>query len=536
MQQYDAIIIGGGHNGLVTAALLADTGRSVLVLEQRETLGGAAATEEIFPGFKINSGAHDAGLFRPEIVEALALADHGLEFTDSPAVACAPQPDGRALTLWRDVERSQAEIARFSEADADKFPAFIEAVGYAARFLQGVMLRTPPSLSNEALPYLLSWFQSALEMERVGQRELSDFFRVLALSVAEWLDEWFESDALKGLLGTAGIAGAMQGPLAPYTAFVFLYHYLGGHETGFRSSRFVQGGVGQLSAALAAAARTRGVDIQTGIKVAQVLIDNGEAGGVLLENGDKLGAKVVISNADPRRTFFSLVGPTHLPLNFVRRVKNIRFRGVTAKVNLALSALPNFIALSQSPNPPISQSPLSGHILISPSLEYLERAYDDAKYGRFSAKPYLDVVIPTLTDPSLAPDEQHVMSITMQYAPYRLREGDWETQRETLGDHIIDTLAAYAPNLKELILQRQVLTPLDWEQEYGLTEGSIYHGQMEFDQWLSLRPVAGFGHYRTPIRNLYLCGAGTHPGGGLTGVPGYNAAQEILSDFKDWLI
>jgi phytoene dehydrogenase-like protein len=534
-KSYDAIIIGGGHNGLVTAALLAKAGRSVLVLERRKMAGGAAVTEEIFPGFKVNTGAHDAGLFRPEVVEALRLEQHGLEFIESPVVAFAPQPDGKALTLWRDLEKSQVEIASFSEADAEKFPAFIGAVQYITGKLDSLMTRTPPSLDEESINQFLPWFQAGLGIERLSRRELADFVRVIFLSAAEFLDEWFENDVLKGLLATSGITGTMQGPKSPGTAFTMLYHYLGGAETGFRASRFVRGGIGQLTTALISAAREQGAEIETGLEVSQIITGNGQATGVRLADGAKISAKVIVSSADPRRTFFDLVGATNLEVRFMRKVKSIRYRGCTAKVNLALSGLPHFTTLA--PSLPLTHDgdqgwELSGHILISPSPDYLERAYDDAKYGRLSEQPYLDVVIPSLLDPTLAPAGQHTMSIVMQYAPYRLRQSNWAEQRERLGDKIIETLAHYAPNLKELILHRQILTPLDWEQSYGLPEGSIYHGQMELDQVLFMRPVAGYAQYRTPVRNLYLCGAGTHPGGGLTGAPGYNAAREILKDWK----
>ena len=520
---YDTIIIGGGHNGLVTAGLLAKAGQRILVLEQRNTLGGVAATEEIFPGFKVNVGAPDAGLFRPEVIEALDLTTHGLEFIESPVTAFAPQPNGPALTLWRDVKKSQNEIARFSEADAEKFPAFIEAVGYVTNLLEKLLLHTPPNLTLEQLDQILPWFQTKLGLERLGRRELADFARVLSLSTAEFLGEWFESEALKGLLGGAGITGSMQGPMSPGTAFLWFYHYLDGSHHGFKSSRFVRGGMGQLCAALAKAARQQGTEIQTGVEVQRVALSEGQATGVVLANGDHISAKTIVSNADPRRTFFKLVGAPHLEIRFMRQVRNIRYRGCTAKVNLSLRDLPNFAGN-------LAPSQISGHILISPSLEYLERAYDAAKYGRCSPAPYLDVVFPSLLDPSLAPSGQHLMSITMQYAPYHLRNADWDSRREALSDKIISTLAGYAPNLESLIIDRQVITPLDWERDYGLTEGSIFHGQMDLDQTLLMRPVPGFSQYRTPIKNLYLCGAGTHPGGGVTGAPGYNAAHQILRD------
>ena len=520
---YDALIIGAGHNGLVTAAYLAKAGRRVLVLERRNTLGGAAVTEEIFPGFKFNTGAHDAGLFRQEIIEELSLPKHGLELIESPVAVFAPQLNNASLTLWRNQEKNIAEIAKFSKADAEKFPAFLRLVNKFAEVLQSILLLTPPSVVQNSFEELLAWAGAGLKLKRSGKREMMEFLRVLPMTVVEFLNEWFENETLKAVLGAAGVTGSMQGPQASGTAFMLLYHYLGAANGGFKSSRFVKGGIGQLAAALANAARQYGAEIRIDAEVAQIKINDEQATGVILKSGEEISARTVISNADPRRTFFDFVGAPNLGPTFVRRVRNIRYRGTTAKVNLALSALPRFKN---------AEAHLSGHILICPSLEDLERAYDDAKYGRYSQQPYLDLVIPTILDSSLSPAGKHVLSITMQYAPYKLREGNWDEQREKLGDHLINTLAVYAPNIKDIILHRQVLTPLDWERDYSLTEGGEFHGQMGLDQMLFMRPVAGFGQYRTPIANLYLCGAGTHPGGGVTGAPGYNAAREVLKDSK----
>lgn len=563
--QYDAIIIGGGHNGLVTAAYLAKAGKKVAVFERRDTLGGAAATEEIWPGFKINTGATDAGLLRPEIIAELGLRGHGLEFIESEVTALALQPDGLPLALWRDPRQTVAEIARFSQADAAKFPAFMRLMTTLTGVLDQIMTITPPSLEEIKPGELIPWAKLGLKLKGLGPKDMMEFLRVLPMTTNEFLDEWFESDALKGALGAAGITGLQQGPQSSGTAFVMLYNYLGAAASGgFKASRMVKGGIGQLSAALSRAARHYKADIFTSADVAHLLLaEDAQTGekrvsGVVMASGEEIRAKVVISNADPTRTFFGLVGAPNLDPHFVRRVKNIRYRGCVAKVNLALSGLPNF-------TPPFAPPDvgggwggyLGGHILVSPSLEYLERAYDDAKYGRFSAQPYLDVVIPSVLDSSLAPAGQHVMSITMQYAPYKLREtpsaaagtqgrkskarktggeeqprGWDETQRQALGDKIIDTLAQYAPNLKDLIEHCQVITPLEWERDYSLTEGNINHGEVMLDQLLFMRPVAGYGQYRTPLEGLYLCGAGTHPGGGVTGAPGYNAAREVLRDLK----
>ncbi len=525
-KSYDVLIIGAGHNGLVAAAYLAQAKKRVLVLERRTSLGGAAATEEIFPGFKINTGASDAGLFREEIIADLNLKKHGLQVLESPAAVFAPQPNGSALTLWRDEQKSLAEIACHSAKDAERFPVFMRFVNKSTEILHRMMLLTPPSVSELKFEELLPWLNTGRKLKNLGKHEMMEFMRVLPMTAVEFLNEWFESEALKAALGAAGVSGSMQGPQASGTAFMMLYHYLGAANGGFKASRFVKGGIGQLAAALANSAKKQGAEIWLGAEAAHIKLDDGRAGGVVLTSGEEISAKVIVSNADPRRSFFDLVGAPNLGPTFVRRVRNIRFRGTTAKVNLALNGLPTFKGITEG------ESQLSGHIVICPNLEYLERAYDDAKYGRYSQQPYLDIVIPTVLDASLAPPGKHIMSITMQYAPYKLRESHWDDKREELADRIIDTLAQYAPNLQEMILHRQVLTPLDYEREYALTEGGEFHGQMGLDRLLFMRPVAGFGQYRTPIEHLYLCGAGAHPGGGVTGAPGYNAAREILRDWK----
>jgi phytoene dehydrogenase-like protein len=532
-QIYDAIIIGAGHNGLVTAALLAKAGFKTVVLEQRDVLGGAAATEEVFPGFKINTGADDAGLFHDEIIEELNLAAHGLAFheaevfgTMNEVAVFAPQPDGSALTLWRDVAKSAAEIKHISQHDAKRYPDFAAEINQHAQALRGMLLLTPPELMERTLSDGTAWGKFGLSLRRMGSKEMMEFMRAMPMPVGNYLDEWFESDALKGTLAAPALLGTQLGVRGSGTNFMLLYQHAG----GFLRRRAVVGGMGQLSASLAAVAEQHGAEIHLGTVVDHILLDHTRTGddratGVVLADGTEIQAKIVVSNADPRRTFLGLVGPTNLEPRFVHHVRNIIYRGVTAKINLALSGLPQF-------NSQTDASQLSGRIRISPSLEYLERAYDAAKYGNFSPNPILDMSIPTLLDPALAPEGQHILSITMQYAPYILTDGDWTDQREQLGDTVLDTVGRYAPDLRSLILDRQILTPLDWEQIYALTEGSIHHGQMSLDQLLIMRPVSGWSRYRTPVENLFLCGAGTHPGGGITGAPGYNAAREVIKTLK----
>jgi phytoene dehydrogenase-like protein len=523
--KYDAIIIGGGHNGLVTAAFLAKSRRHVLVLEQRAALGGAAATEEILPGFRVNTGAQDAGMFLPEIVEKLELTNYGLEFIESPAMVFAPQLDGSTFTLWRDPARNQREIQRLSESDAENFGEFQKSHRRHLKVISSLLPLTPPDLKGGSVSDLLQWLRPGLKYKQSTRRELMELLRIIPMSIKQYLDEWFQNETLKGAIGAPAIVGSMQGPQSPGTALTVLYQTLGSSGCS-RAARFVRGGIGRLSDALAKAARQFGAEIRSEAGVSAINVQEYQATGITLTSGEKIEAKVVISSATPHRTYFDLVGAPNLGPQFVRKVKNIRYRGCTAALHLALDDLPNFQGISEG------HEQLSSHIQICPSLDYLERAYDDAKYGRFSQTPFLDIVIPTVLDPSLAPDGKHIMSVQVQYAPYRLAEQKWNQVRDEFSETVISTLTKYATNTRDIVIDSHLITPPDLEREYGLTEGSIYHGQMAMDQLVCMRPVAGFGRYRTPVENLYLCGAGTHPGGGVTGAPGFNAAREILKDLK----
>jgi len=518
---FDIIVIGAGHNGLVAAATLAAAGKKVLVVERREMPGGAAATEELWPGYHVDTGATDAGLFQDEIIQKLGLARYGLEFRESPALLFAPQPDGRALTIWRDEGKTINDIARFSPRDAERWPAFRRQVERMAGLLRGMLLLAPPDLSSLRGGDVKGWLPLALRLKRLGGDDMMELFRVLPMAARDYLDEWFDSDALKGALGGSAIIGATLGPRGAGTNLGFLYQNLG----GLLAQRFIAGGMGRLAAALIAAARDRGAVMRTGVAVERVLVEGdleATATGVVLSSGETVRAAAVISNADPRRTLFGLVGPQHLEPETMRHVRNIIFRGSTARLNLALTALPEFLGATD-------MDQLGGRIRVSPSLDYLERAYDAAKYGRFSEHPFLEIVVPTLRDPSLAPPGRHIMTVTAQYAPYNLREGDWDSREGEFADTVLNTLESVAPGTRAKIAHCQVVTPLELEREYGLTEGSIYHGQMGLDQMLVMRPIPGYSRYETPIRNLYLCGAGAHPGGGVTGAPGYNAARAVLA-------
>ena len=526
---YDAIVIGGGHNGLVAAAYLAKAGHKTLLLERRSILGGAAATEELIPGFRVNTGSMEAGMFLPSIVSDLALEKHGLQFIESTAIITALQPEGPALTLWRDPLRAQEEIARHSPVDAQRYLIYLRWVSQMSNILQDMLTLTPPKIPDYSLSGLLPWLRPALKTRRLGRRQMMEFMRVLPMPVSDFLDEWFTLPLLKAALGAPAVAGSMSGPRSSGTVFMLLYQAINAGQAGFRASRFVRNGVGQLSNALAQTYRTYGGEIRTSSVVHGLLLDGDKVKGVLLENGEQILSRVVLSSVNPRQTFFNLVGIDQLDVSFVREVKNLRFRGSTARVNLALDGLPSSSALdigSQADQ----HSRLNGHILIASDLDVIERAYDDAKYGCLSRQPMLDIVIPTILDDSFAPAGKHIMSINVQYAPYRLKDGDWGSHRHELLERVLETLSDYFPSMRTQVLQTQVFTPLDFETIYGLPAGDIYHGQMALDQLLFMRPVPGFGQYATPIKNLYLCGAGAHPGGGVTGAPGYNAARVVLKN------
>ncbi|MBI4512713.1 MAG: NAD(P)/FAD-dependent oxidoreductase [Gemmatimonadetes bacterium] len=523
---YDAVVIGAGHNGLVTAAYLAKAGLRVLVLERREAVGGAAVTEELAPGFRCDTGAHRIGLLRREIARDLALTRYGLEIVRPDPAVFTPLPDGRHLVVWREPRKTAEAIRGFSKADAERWIPFTTRMAKVARVLAAVQAIPPPRVTEPARSDLWTFLKLGARLRLGGRTAMADLLRTLPMSAADLLDEWFESDALKGTLGAGGITGVFQGPRSAGTAYVML-HYAGSEPGALRPCALVRGGTGKLAQALAGAAVRHGAQIRTGAEVRQILVRDGCASGVLLASGEEIAAARVISNADPRRTFLGLVDPVHLGAGFLQEIRHMRFGGACAKVHLALGELPNFTcAPGDGPH-------LRGVISIAPSLDYLERAYDDAKYGGISCRPYLEAVIPSLHDSGLAPPGRHVMSILVQYAPYRLKEGGWDAaRRDALADLVVETLAEYAPNVKSAIIARHVLTPCDLEAVFGLTEGNIHHGEMTLDQLFFMRPVPGWARYRTPIERLYLCGAGAHPGGGVSGMSGWNAAREILSDVR----
>jgi phytoene dehydrogenase-like protein len=522
---YDVIVIGGGHNGLIHAAYLARAGRKVLVLERRHVLGGAAVTEEIHPGFKYSVCSYVVSLLRPEIIRELDLPRHGLEILPLDGTF-TPMPSGDHLWRMNDHAKTRREIARHSKVDAEAYDEYGRAMIEMGRFVKPILTMTPPD------PAGLEW-RGGMDLLALGRRfrALSDEDRynqiqLMTMSAADFLDQWFETDVLKATMAASGIIGTFLGVRSPGTAYVLLHHYMGEIDGAFRSWGLSRGGTGAISNACADAAREAGAEIRTSTAVSKIIVKDGAVLGVVIDNGDYLTANVVSSSVDPHLTFIRMVGPEHLPGEFLDDIRRYKFRGSSGKVNLALDALPDFTSL---PGP---GAHLRGAISISPGIEYMERAYDEAKYGRYSRRPYIDIVIPSLTDPSVAPPGKHVMSCFVQYAPYHLKDGTWDEHREAFGDTVINTIAEYAPNIRDIILHRQVLTPLDLEREFGLTEGNIFQGELTLEQLFFLRPAPGWAQYRTPIRNLYMCGSATHPGGGIMGAPGRNAAMRVLKEVR----
>jgi phytoene dehydrogenase-like protein len=524
-QSYDVVVIGGGHNGLVNAAYLAKAGKKVLVLERRGVLGGAAVTEEIVPGFLFSECSYVVSLLRPEIIRELDLPRHGLEILPLDGTF-SPMLSGDYLWRVNDHAKTQREIRRHSRLDAEAYDEFSKMMTPMCRFVKPMLSMIPPDPTTlnpkdlKQLNFMLQRFRELSSDERYTLVQL------MTMSSADFLDQWFETDVLKATMSASGIIGTFLGIRSPGTAYVLLHHYMGEIDGAFRSWGFSRGGTGQISNAIGSAAREAGVEIRTKASVAKILIKNNRASGVVLTSGEEISCNVISSSVDPYLTFEKFIEPKELPSDFLESVRRYKFRGSSGKVNLALDALPNFRAL------PGEGAHLRGAMSISPGMEYMERAYDDAKYGHFSRRPYIDMVIPSLTDPSVAPPGKHVLSCFVQYAPYKLAEGTWDDQKEAFGNNVINTIAEHAPNIKDIIIDKQVLTPLDLEREFGLTQGNIFQGELSLEQLFFLRPVPGWAYYRTPVNNLYMCGSATHPGGGIMGANGRIASQVILKAWK----
>ncbi len=525
MSAYDVIIIGGGHNGLVTACYLAKAGLKTLVLERREILGGGAVTEEIHPGFRCSTLAHVTGPLLPGVIKDLDLEGKGLEVINPHVRVTSLNPDGPSVTIYNDAKRTATELESVSTHDAESYPRFAASFSSIGKVLTPLLTMTPPAIDNPSPHEMWNLGKLGLSFRRLAKKDAFRLLRWGPMAVADLAAEWFETETLRAAVAARGIFGAFAGPWSAGTSTGLLWQSaMDGHAIAPAS--FVKGGMGALTAALAKAGQAAGLEIRTKAEVARIEVSESRASKVLLNNGEEIPARALVSNADPRTTFLKLIDPVDLDPDFLQKMRNYRAVGSAAKVNLALSRLPSFPSF----NGDDANTKLSGRIHIGPEIDYLERAFDAAKYGDFSSAPYMDVTVPSLTDPSLAPKGAHVMAIHVQFAPYHLKEGDWNSRRGEFGDAVVNQMANYAPGLRDLIVARQVITPVDLEQTYGLSGGHIMHGEQSLDQFFTFRPLIGWAQYRTPIKSLYLCGAGTHPGGGITGGPGANAAREIIKD------
>ena len=526
MKLYDAIVLGAGHNGLTAACYLAKAGLSVLVLERNPHIGGAAVSRELYPGWTYSNCSYVCSLLRPEITRDLDLPRHGLQVVPYEG-SCVFMENGDYLAGYPDHDVNRREIARHSKRDAEAYDRYALAVMRQCRFIKPLLMRTPPDPTSVKprdvgeLLYLLRRFND------LGEMEMYDTIRFWTMSIAEYLDEFFESDVVKATLAGSGIIGTALGPCSPGSAYVLLHHYMGEVDGTIGAWGFARGGMGAITKAMAAALEANGGEIRADAEVAQVKIDDGVAKGVVLANGDEYKARTVISNMDVKRTFLETVEAAQLPSEFLERVRRFKIRGSSGKLNIALDGLPSFPAL------PDDCPARRGDLHFTDTIERLERAYDDWKAGTWSKDPYLDTLIPTQTDPTMAPPGKHMMTVFVQYAPPKLASGPWtDADRTAFGETVIDQIARFSPDFKDLILHAEVRTPQDLENEVGLTEGNIFQGELTFDQLLFNRPVPGYAQYRSPIKGLYLCGSSAHPGGGVMAAPGANAAREVLRDLQ----
>jgi phytoene dehydrogenase-like protein len=524
-QKRDAIVIGGGHNGLACAAYLARGGLDVLVLERRGLLGGAAVTEEPWPGYKISSASYVVSLMPPEIVGELELKRFGYKVSVLDPDYYVPYEDGTSLTLWGDAQRSAEEIARFNKNDADAYLEFDRYFGRLSMLMRDMLYVIPPNLSLGDLP---GWIKLAGRFRKWTGRDIADIIRLFTLSGADFLEEWFEDERVKGALATQAIIGAWCGPMSPGSAYVLMHHWIGEVEGHSGAWGWVHGGMGAVSNSIAESARAAGAEIRTDSPVHRVVIENGRARGVELEDGSVISADRVVSGAHPTTTFLDLIGEADLPQEVVTDIKRYRTRSGSVKVNLGLGELPR----PKAWDGPMPGDPHTGIMSISPSIEYLEKAWDDAKYGRISSQPYIEAVFPTVFEPDVAPEGKHVALCFTQFGPFEPTDGGWEAHQEAYGKNVIDVLGKHAPNLPDAVEHVEVLPPPEIERRFGLLGGNIFQGEMAPDQLFSLRPIPGYGDYRTPIDGLFMCGSGTHPGGGVMGVPGRNAAKVIGRDVK----
>jgi phytoene dehydrogenase-like protein len=527
-RSYDAIVVGGGHNGLTAAAYLARAGLSTLVVERRAIVGGACVTEEIAPGCRASTTSYVASMLRPEVIRDLDLAGHGLRMVPCDPALLVPFADGSVAPWWSDRERTVRELAKLSPADARTFVRVDDELKRLARYLQPFFLEPPPDVHTRGLAGVMEALRVGRRLRGISGGEISRMVSFLTGSLGDFLDRNYESEKVKALFLANNVYGKHGGPYSPGTALGLLFHLLSGGEhelQGFYGH--VMGGMGAITQAMASAARQFGVEIRTSAPVGRILVRDGRTTGVVLEDGAEIFAKVVVSNADPKRTFLGLVEGKELPEEFRRAIAGIKMDGPCAKVNFVLSEEPRVNGMPRD----FEKSQRALFTLV-PSLEFAERCYDIAKLGEIPEELWVDCVVASNVDPSLAPEGRHIMTCFIQYVPYRLKKGTWDENRELLGDRVVRKIGEYAPNVPGSVVARQVLTPLDLERTYGLTEGNIFHGDLNLEQLFFMRPVAGFAQYRTPVDGLYLCGAGAHPGGGVTGAPGHNAARQVLKDMK----
>jgi phytoene dehydrogenase-like protein len=525
---YDAIVVGGGHNGLTAAAYLARGGLSTLVLERREIVGGCCVTEEIAPGCRVSTTSYIASMLRPEVIAELGLADHGLRMIPCDPAIQVPFPDGHVVPWWVDRERAKAEFGKISTKDAARFVEVDDQLKKLARYLQPFFMEPPPEIDTTTVGGWSDLFRVGKRFRGISSAEIAQLISFLTGSLGEFLDHNYESEKMKTMFLANNVYGKHGGPYQPGTAIGLLFHLLSGGEhelQGFYGH--VMGGMGAITQALAAAGKKLGVEIRTAASVAQIEVRNGRACSVVLEDGSEVRGRMILSNADPKRTFLKMVAASELPEDFLFAVRGIKMDGPCAKVNFVLTEEPRFTGTSARATP-LERT----FYTLVPSLAFAERCYDTAKFGEIPEELWVDCVVSSNADSSLAPPGKHILTCFVQYVPYRLREGNWDEKRELLGDRVVKKIAEYAPNVPGAIVARQVLTPLDLERTYGLTEGNIFHGDLRLDQLFFMRPVPGWAQYRTPIRGLYLCGAGAHPGGGVTGAPGRNAARQALRDWK----
>jgi phytoene dehydrogenase-like protein len=527
-QIYDAVIVGAGHNGLTAAAYLARAGLSVLVLERRDIVGGCCVTEEIAPGCRVSTTSYIASMLRPEVISDLRLRDHGLRMVPCDPAIQVPFPDGHVVSWWADRERAKAEFRKISAKDAETFVQVDERLKKLARYLQPFFMEPPPEIDTKSVRGWTDLLRLGKKFRGISSQEISQLISFLTGSLGEFLDHNYESEKMKTMFLANNVYGKHGGPYQPGTAIGLLFHLLSGGEhelQGFYGH--VMGGMGAITQALAAAGVKLGVEIRTSSPVANMDVRDGRARGVVLEDGTEIRARIVLSNADPKRTFLKMVAASELPSEFLHSIRGIKMEGPCAKVNLVLDAEPRFTGTSPDATP-LERT----FYTLVPSLQFAERCYDIAKFGEIPEELWVDCVVSSNADASLAPPGKHILTCFVQYVPYRLREGNWDDKRELLGDRVIKKIAEYAPNVPNAIVARQVLTPLDLERTYGLTEGNIFHGDLRLEQLFFMRPISGWSQYRTPVDGLYLCGAGTHPGGGVTGAPGHNAAHQVLRDWK----